>query len=363
MTEESSVSLILDTGSWMCKAGLSTEDFPRVSMPTLVSSYKTINKEDQTVLYFGKEAIEKQNTLGLQSILNEGRVEDWELMESFWQHLISAHFAQNMTERPVLTSFHPHSSKFAKEKATQVFFEVFNVPLYFTASNSLLVLYSSGRVHGMALDCGHGVTSAVPISDGAPLYHSQSTMNHGGKAITDFLARTTNLGNELARDIKEKYCRVSLDYDREVNDMRGTTGANLITLPDGSAFDLKTNNIRAAEGLFQPDLIDGTHTGIHDLVLDSLNKTEPEFRNELLGNIIVAGGNANFPNFNERLQRELLMREPSSVKVKCLNFTDKVNSAWFGGAIVSSLGSFQPMWVTRAEYDECGPAIINRKCI
>jgi actin len=363
MNEESSVSLILDTGSWMCKGGLSTEDFPRVSTPTVASKYKTINKDNQSVLYFGKEAIEKQNTLGLQNIINDGLIDDWELMESFWQNMISTHFAQNLAERPVLTSFYPNTNKFTKEKTTQIFFEVFNVPLYFTASNPLLVLYSSGRVHGLVVDCGHSITSSVPIIDGTPLYHCQSTMKFGGKSITDFLGRTTNLGNELARDIKEKYCRVSFDYEREISEMRDSDGANLITLPDGSAFDLKTNNIRATEGIFQPELIDCTNAGLQDLVYDSLMKTELEARAELTSNVILAGGNANFPNFNDRLQRELLMREPSYSKVKCLNVTDKINSAWFGGAIVSSLGSFQPMWVTRAEYEECGPAIINRKCI
>jgi actin-related protein len=37
-------------------------------------------------------------------------------------------------------------------------------------------------------------------------------------------------------------------------------------------------------------------------------------------------------------------------------------SSWIGGSVVSSLSTFQQMWITKAEYDESGPAIVHRKC-
>ena len=30
--------------------------------------------------------------------------------------------------------------------------------------------------------------------------------------------------------------------------------------------------------------------------------------------------------------------------------------------ILSSLSTFQSMWISKAEYDESGPAIVHRKC-
>ena len=36
--------------------------------------------------------------------------------------------------------------------------------------------------------------------------------------------------------------------------------------------------------------------------------------------------------------------------------------AWIGGSILSSLSTFQSMWISKAEYDESGPAIVHRKC-
>ena len=37
-------------------------------------------------------------------------------------------------------------------------------------------------------------------------------------------------------------------------------------------------------------------------------------------------------------------------------------SVWIGGSILSSLSTFQSMWVSKAEYEEAGPSIVHRKC-
>merc|ERR1712209_13645 len=37
-------------------------------------------------------------------------------------------------------------------------------------------------------------------------------------------------------------------------------------------------------------------------------------------------------------------------------------SVWIGGSILASLSTFQQMWISKQEYDECGPAIVHRKC-
>ena len=39
-----------------------------------------------------------------------------------------------------------------------------------------------------------------------------------------------------------------------------------------------------------------------------------------------------------------------------------VCSFWIGGSILSSLSTFQQMWISKNEYDEAGPSIVHRKC-
>jgi hypothetical protein len=35
---------------------------------------------------------------------------------------------------------------------------------------------------------------------------------------------------------------------------------------------------------------------------------------------------------------------------------------WIGGSIMSSLSTFQTMWITKSEYQDTGAAIVHRKC-
>ena len=48
-------------------------------------------------------------------------------------------------------------------------------------------------------------------------------------------------------------------------------------------------------------------------------------------------------------------------KTKITLLPEKTSSTWLGGSILASLGVFQPVWISKAEYDEYGPSIINRK--
>ena len=89
-------------------------------------------------------------------------------------------------------------------------------------------------------------------------------------------------------------------------------------------------------------------------------------RVDITGNIVVSGGNASFTGFTERLDRALAttMQEHTARKVKIYspNPTERRIAAWLGGSVVGSLGSFHDLWLSREEYDENGPLIVNRKC-
>lgn len=36
---------------------------------------------------------------------------------------------------------------------------------------------------------------------------------------------------------------------------------------------------------------------------------------------------------------------------------------FIGGSILASLSTFQKLWITKAEYDEIGPEIVNKKIL
>jgi hypothetical protein len=60
--------------------------------------------------------------------------------------------------------------------------------------------------------------------------------------------------------------------------------------------------------------------------------------------------------------KELTALAPSTMKIKVVAPPERKYSVWIGGSILSSLSTFQQMWISKAEYDESGPAIVHRKC-
>jgi len=69
-----------------------------------------------------------------------------------------------------------------------------------------------------------------------------------------------------------------------------------------------------------------------------------------------------FPGISDRMTKEVSAMAPVSVKVKVIAPNERKYSVWIGGSVLSTLATFQTMWVTRQEYEECGPQVVHRKC-
>merc|ERR1712113_775629 len=57
---------------------------------------------------------------------------------------------------------------------------------------------------------------------------------------------------------------------------------------------------------------------------------------------------------------ELTALAPSTMKIKVVAPPERKYSVWIGGSILSSLTTFQQMWISKGEYDESSPTIVHR---
>ena len=76
-------------------------------------------------------------------------------------------------------------------------------------------------------------------------------------------------------------------------------------------------------------------------------------------------GNTCLNGFNERLNRDLSMKTPSTMRFKLIaanGAQERRYGSWIGGSILASLGSFQQMWISKQEYEEGGKSQVDRKC-
>jgi actin len=76
----------------------------------------------------------------------------------------------------------------------------------------------------------------------------------------------------------------------------------------------------------------------------------------------MSGGTTMFPGIADRMKKEVTALAPNSMSIKIVAPPERKYSVWIGGSILASLSTFQDMWITKAEYNESGPAIVHRKC-
>lgn len=181
----------------------------------------------------------------------------------------------------------------------------------------------------------------------------------------------------ICQDVKHTLCRVSdTPFDPEENASIPTVSYEL---PDGQEIHVGAARFAVPEVLFNPALLSGfgdvgagvkpvggadSLAGLPACVSECIGRCDVDVRRELYSGIVLTGGTALFGTLRDRLEKELSEVAPNMVKVKVVapaNAVERRYSTWIGGSILSSLGTFQQMWMSKEEYKEYGAGLIHKK--
>ncbi|XP_046580578.1 actin-1-like [Haliotis rubra] len=284
---EDTEAIVIDNGSGMCKAGFAGDDAPRCVIPSLIGKpkYDTCMVGGFPKEYVGDEAQMKRGVLSMKYPIHNGIVTNWDAMEDIWHHVYYNDLRVDTTEQPVLMTEAPLNPKRNREKMMEIQFEKFEVPGFYVSIQAVLSLYASGRGGGILLDCGDGVTHAVPIYEGYALPHAIRRLNLAGHNITSYLSRilqergydltNTSAEFEIVRDIKEKLCYVPLDFKAEMKAADESSALEKdYELPDGNVVTIGNERFRAPECLFNPRMLGLESRGIHRMIIKTLKKCD-----------------------------------------------------------------------------------------
>lgn len=370
MSEEKHI--IIDNGTGYIKAGLSGDDQPCSIFPSCVAvpKYKQgMIGGNQSDYLVGKEAEAKRGVMKLMYPLEHGIVENWDNMSKIWDYCFNTELRVNPSEHNVMLTEAPMNPKENRSKMAEIMFETFQVKGLYVAIQAVLSLYCAGKFTGIVDDMGDGVSHFVPIFDGYSIPHAILRLDLAGRDLTMYMAKLlTELGHsftttaelEIVKSIKEKTCYVALDYEKELKEYEPKE----YELPDGTTVTVKDQRFRCPECLFQPDMLGKESEGIHKLCFKSIQTCDIDIRKELYENIILSGGTTMYNGLPERLTKEIKALAPESMKscIKILANPERYVAVWVGGSILSSISTFESMWMTKEEYDENGKDYIHRKC-
>ncbi|KAG5221889.1 actin [Salix suchowensis] len=278
-------------------------------------------------VFIGRKAQEFRGLLKIKYPMEHGIVTDWDDMERIWNWVYTEELGTLSEEHPVLLTEAPLNPR-----------NIF------------------GPNNGIVLDSGDGVTHAVPVFEGFSMPHAIRRIDIAGRDVTDHLQLLlrksghhlhTTAEREVVRTIKEKCCYVALNPAKEEKDTQSRSED--LKLPDGKVIQplnlrlhqLGSERFRAPEILFNPELIGQEYAGVHQVVVDSINRVDLDLRKSLFSNIVLSGGSTLCRNFGDRLLNEVKKLALKDVKIRIYAPPERKYSTWIGGSILAGLNTFK----------------------
>eukprot|EP00299_Pterocystis_sp_00344_P007464 c2432_g1_i1.p1 GENE.c2432_g1_i1~~c2432_g1_i1.p1 ORF type:complete len:412 (+),score=79.62 c2432_g1_i1:49-1284(+) len=392
-------AVVIDNGTGYTKMGYAGNYEPSYIIPTAISLDDSSKKTqaakkpcDDLDFFIGDEAIAMQKQYKINYPIKHGQIENWDLMEKFWQRSIFQNLKCEPEEHYFLLTEPPMNTPENREYTAEIMFETFNVSGLYIAVQAVLALaasWTSSKVEersltGTVVDSGDGVTHVIPVADG---YVIGSCIKHiplAGRDITGFIQQLMREREptipsedslEVAKKVKEQFCYVCPDvakefqkYDTEPSKWIKQYESVIAKTQQPWACDVAYERFLGPEIFFSPEIFSPNWTKPLPQVIDETIQQCPiDTRRPLYKSIVLSGGSTMFKDFQKRLQRDirritkdrfsLMVQQSSEIEVNVLSHQMQRYAVWFGGSMLADTPDFYRQCHTKAQYDEIGPSI------
>lgn len=361
-------ALVVDFGTSVTKAGIRGDSDPKCRLSSVVgwTRSKPGRGDIEKPTWLVGEAMKERSFLDAVHPIRHGVVTSWPDMEHLITHVIENELDVEPKNQPVMVCEQHQTPKNQRLKFAELLLESLAVPAVFFAQQAPLALYSMGKMSGLVLDVGDGVTQCVPVFEGYAVPHASSRMNFGGGDLTTSLASLLTESNvfltsqsqlRTAKAIKEDVCYVALDFKDELKKPTSEI-ERTYELPDGEKAVIGSERFRCPEGLFDPTFLGHEGDGVHKTILSCIDKSPLDTRVQLYKNVVLTGGSTLFPGFVERLEKDVLAKTPANKGLTVVPHAHRQDAVWIGGSVLASLDDMKKLWVTRESYVESGPQVL-----
>ena len=399
---------VVDCGTGYTKMGYAGNTEPQFIFPSGIAikekagvgdkSQQRVTKGiDDLDFYIGDEG-EAATGYAIKYPIRHGVVEDWDLMERFYEQCIFKYLRAEPEDHYFLLTEPPLNSPENREYTAEIMFESFNVPGLYIAVQAVLALAASWTsrqvgertLTGTVIDSGDGVTHVIPVAEGYVIGSSIKHIPIAGRDITYFVQqilrdRETGIppeqSLETAKAVKERFGYICPDIAKEMNKydadpkkwFKKYGSRHPVTKKDWE-IDVGYERFLGPEVFFHPEFCNPDFTTPISETVDVVIQSTPiDVRRPLYKNIVLSGGSTMFKDFGRRLQRDVkrvvdarskLSEElsggrikPKPIDVNVITHHMQRYAVWFGGSMLASTPEFYQVCHTKAAYDEHGPSI------
>jgi actin-related protein 4 len=328
-----------------------------------------------------------------------------------------------LAENPLLVTEAPWNTPKAREKAIEMCMENWGCPAFWLAKSPVLAAFAAGKATALVIDVGGANLTVAAVHDGMILKRSVQRSPAAGLWLSGQIRSMWKSSEPKVEivpwfmvenkkpveagappdarlkkfdfPISDSYRaweeeRVLTEFKESVVEVwRGpgrftapgnedyvkTQPGRVFEMPDGYNQMWREQRFRVSEGLWDetaayppasPDDVPQLTKAqtLPALIRASLDGVDVDLRPNLLGNVVVTGSTSLLTGFNDRLNQELTTMYPGvKVRIHAAGLTSERRfGAWIGGSILASLGTFHQMWISRKEYEENGPGIVEKRC-
>ncbi|KAI0002990.1 actin-related protein Arp4p [Russula compacta] len=368
---------------------------------------------DESKLYIGQHGPSVwREDMQVGNPMSEGLITDFKPIPYMIRHALKDVLRCKPEDHPILVTEPAWNTPANRERMAEIMFEEFQVPAFYIANAGVLNAFAAGKGSALVIDIGHSTASVTPVVDGfvlrkglvhsalpqlvyAHAKHTLITASHTHPPIQlyshqlianktaveagttprftvreDRFSKTTpSLASYYEnREVEEWIQSVAGVLDQGWNEQAASqrplrhyefpTGFNTYFGPErfqvGELFFAHSRDLVASN----PHL----PRTIPALISQALAACDPDMRQVLMGNVVLAGGGSLFAGFGERLNNELVRNFPH-VKIHAPgNPAERRYGGWLGGSILASLGTFHQLWISKEEWQEHGKPIVAQRC-
>jgi centractin len=368
--------LIIEFGTDTFRMGFAGDDFPDIIAPTIyvnISDYlfssdiidgleEIYTNPIKSSELVGHEALKYQNILKLHEFKKEN---NYNILMKFFMHYYSKLNIppEFQFQQPLIILSPFHISEIEKSKLQEIFLNVLNFPSMMYLSEAQAILSTLQKTSGVILNMGETYTYISSIFHGFTNIMARDLFPIAGKDLTAYLlnlivskigsSKSIYIDTMIAKEIKEKLSLcVSNPKEEKRRVKEGLTKYDrIIDLPDGSQLKLNLERFLLSEPLFNPKIIHIDYIGIAEAISKVIKTWERENWEELLSNIILAGGTSLIIGFNERLELELqkFFSEKLKGKIKVIAASGRENMGWIGASILYSKDQLKKGWIENSD--------------